>query len=357
MASRNSPADGRTQQERRVSARRGWTKSHPHTRPLFVGGPPSVGVRIALAFAFLGATGGLRPPLLYCVRMFAGETAACAMHERGFTRAAGVSPPWVGKIASAYTTAIPRRTADGVCADCRCIRVSRRHGGLTPPALGGSAVRRFPGETATCAVHKRWFPRAAGVSPPWHKNRTGNGARVLPDVDARMPRGAYAPRSWWFCSAEICRRNCDFSDARTLVYKSGGRQPAVGTKRTGNGAHFFPEGVHSRTTAGLRQPLLVHGIGRPKNNDTRGAQTHVLHERRVSARRGNGVEPSMASRNSPADGRTQQERRASARRGNETHLQWRAFFSGREYVRLPRLAYASRSWLQHVRMSLQICAS
>jgi hypothetical protein len=50
-------------------------------------------VRIAVAFAFLGATGGLRPPLLYCVRMSAGETATCAVHKRSFTRAAGVIPP------------------------------------------------------------------------------------------------------------------------------------------------------------------------------------------------------------------------------------------------------------------------
>jgi hypothetical protein len=43
-----------------------------------------------------------------------------------------------------------------------------------------------------------------------------------------MPRGAYAPRSWWFCGADVCRRNCDLCDTRTLVYRSGGREPAVG---------------------------------------------------------------------------------------------------------------------------------
>jgi hypothetical protein len=35
------------------------------------------------------------------------------------------------------------------------------------------------------------------------------------------------PRPWWFSGADICRRNCDLCDTRTLVYKSGGRQPAV----------------------------------------------------------------------------------------------------------------------------------
>jgi hypothetical protein len=29
------------------------------------------------------------------------------------------------------------------------------------------------------------------------------------------------------------------------------------------------------TTAGLRQPLLVHDVGSLKNGDIRGAQTHV----------------------------------------------------------------------------------
>jgi hypothetical protein len=45
-------------------------------------------------------------------------------------------------------------------------------------------------------MHKRTsLSRAAGVSPPWFGSRTGNGERVLPNVDARIPRGAYAPRS------------------------------------------------------------------------------------------------------------------------------------------------------------------
>jgi hypothetical protein len=45
-------------------------------------------------------------------------------------------------------------------------------------------------------MHERQLTRAAGVSPPWFGNRTGKGERVLPTVDAHMPRGAYAPRSW-----------------------------------------------------------------------------------------------------------------------------------------------------------------
>jgi hypothetical protein len=102
-----------------------------------------------------------------------------------------------------------------------------------------------------------------------------------------------------------------------------------------------------------------------------------LQERRASARRGNGVEPWMVNRK-PTSGRAQQERRASARRGNETHLQWREFFPERVRSRttgglrppllvacadviadvrfaptsthlFPRLAYVSRSWWMAMR--------
>jgi hypothetical protein len=39
--------------------------------------------------------GGLMPPALVAVRTFVSEKTIFAMHERRFTRAAGVSPPWV----------------------------------------------------------------------------------------------------------------------------------------------------------------------------------------------------------------------------------------------------------------------
>jgi hypothetical protein len=39
------------------------------------------------------------------------------------------------------------------------------------------------------------FYKSGVVSPPWYGNRTGSTERLLPNEDARMPRGAYAPRS------------------------------------------------------------------------------------------------------------------------------------------------------------------
>jgi hypothetical protein len=78
-----------------------------------------------------------------------------------------------------------------------------------------------------CSATSETTTKTGAVSPPWFGNRAGSTERFLPNEDARMPRGAYAPRSWWSCGADICRRNCDLCDTRTLVYRSADRQPAV----------------------------------------------------------------------------------------------------------------------------------
>jgi hypothetical protein len=89
------------------------------------------------------------------------------------------------------------------------------------------------------------------------------------------------------------------------------------TRIIANVRRRFARAIRFTTTAGSRQPLLVHEASPLKNNDIRGAQTHVLQERRPSARPG-----SVTGRACRAD-RTMfgerraphQERRASARRG------------------------------------------
>ena len=103
------------------------------------------------------------------------------------------------------------------------------------------------------------------------------------------PRGAYAPRSWWFCSAGICRRNSDFCDTQTHAYKSGGRQPTVGVTEThlqercrkvaGDCHRCAHERRCSRgnePTGGLRPPLLCSrtDVSR-RNSDFCDTQTHV----------------------------------------------------------------------------------
>jgi hypothetical protein len=79
----------------------------------------------------------------------------------------------------------------------------------------------------------------------------------------------------------------------------------------------FARAIRFTTTAGLSQPLLVGEAGSLKNNDIRGAQTHVLQERRVPARRGSVTcRACRARRTMFGDHRLpHQERRASARRG------------------------------------------
>jgi hypothetical protein len=103
--------------------------------------------------------GGLTPPALGAERTFAGEKTIFAMHERAFTRAAGVSPPWYRK------THLQRRVIFVEWLRLPLHNRLRLHGGLTPPAL--VAERTFVGEKTIFAMHERTSTRAAGVSPPW----------------------------------------------------------------------------------------------------------------------------------------------------------------------------------------------
>jgi hypothetical protein len=140
-------------QERRASARRG-SDSRLQRRPAF-----SDRIRLARTCgctpAAPGCTrasrpkgggalqrrfvshGGLTPPALV---LRCEKKAIFAMHKRTFSRAAGVSPPWIsnsGAIVNVY------------------------HGGLTPTAPGcATCVRRAK---APFAMHKRTFSRAASV--------------------------------------------------------------------------------------------------------------------------------------------------------------------------------------------------
>jgi hypothetical protein len=99
--------------------------------------------------------------------------------------------------------------------------------------------------------------------------------------------GAYAPRSW--CRANVCRRKNDFCDARTHVYKSGGREPAVGVREVHLQERFRKVAgdcrrcarerrrrPSSEPTGGLRPPLLrcSANVCRRKN-DFCDARTHM----------------------------------------------------------------------------------
>jgi hypothetical protein len=185
------------------------------------------------AFASRLTTGGLRPPLLCCsANVCRRNNDFCDAQTYIRPRAAGVSPPWFGKRASADTSTIRRQTADGVCADRRCgrvygrhganvapesymrhtapdyNRVHRRHGGLTPPALVLRCERlptkqRFLRCTNVHSTKSGGRQPAVAVREAYLQERC---RKVAGDCRhyaherwcsrVRLPRLAYASRSW-----------------------------------------------------------------------------------------------------------------------------------------------------------------
>ena len=135
--------------------------------------------------------GGLTPPALggSAVRTFVGETATCAIHEHSFTRAAGITPlcllyrvcdrkPESQTIADSRNTQERRASArrgQGIAPAAPSVSYRMRmlacHGGLRPPALGGSAVRTLPAKlkpvryTNAHLQERRASARRGSVSP------------------------------------------------------------------------------------------------------------------------------------------------------------------------------------------------
>jgi hypothetical protein len=185
------------------------------------------------------------------------------MHKRTPTKSGGRKPAVGMRNTFAQThSAVVRRTADGVCADCRCIRVSSCHGGLTPPALvlqcanvcrrkndfcdaqthGAHKERRAsepavglvtqlqrrsctdgrriaPVRQLRCCCYKRVSETTAGLRQPLLVARTHTAvdARLRPATALCSPRGTNAPLLC--CSANVCRRKNDFCDAQTHAHK------------------------------------------------------------------------------------------------------------------------------------------
>jgi hypothetical protein len=113
--------------------------------------------------------------------VFSVKITPFAVQERTFTRAAGVSPPWVlGKCTCRYAAAKSRQTTIAVPTNAGAFACSEPTGGLRPPLLALGRV----------FVH---------------------------------------------------RRNNAFCDAETHVHKSGGRQPAVGVSNAVAIANAFTQ--------------------------------------------------------------------------------------------------------------------
>jgi hypothetical protein len=89
-------------------------------------------LRFATVFCF---PRGAYAPRSCCSANACRRKTIFAMHERTFTRAAGVSPPWVlGKRTCRNASAKSRGTAGGVLTNAGGVALAN-HGGLTPPAL------------------------------------------------------------------------------------------------------------------------------------------------------------------------------------------------------------------------------
>jgi hypothetical protein len=251
------------------------------------------------------------------------------MHERRFTRAAGVSPPWVchnldvprepslfrdwrthaiksdGASArrgfgnavaiadgSVWRPSLARRRSETAFATATRwvstfrVRIPRTsHGGLTPPALG--AVRTFAGEKndfcgAGTHIHKsggasarRGFGNAVAIA---------DGSVRRPALARRWSETAFATATRWVSTERIC------------------------IPRTSHGGLTPPALVAERTFAG-------------EENDFCGAGTHI--------HKSGGREPAVVSKNASAT--------ASDLRGVVT-------FATAQSAPAPRGAYAPRSW-------------
>jgi hypothetical protein len=144
------------------------------------------------------STEGLRPPLLCCRANVRRQKAIFAMHIRTFTRAAGVSPPWIFK---------PR---------CKCHTLDFRVANSVSPRGAYAprsciAVRMSVDKKAIFAMHIRTFTRAAGVSPPWvlRSRATMHIEQWSAHSDCRTKSGGCQPavdlgsRTW----TAVCRKS------------------------------------------------------------------------------------------------------------------------------------------------------
>jgi hypothetical protein len=157
--------------------------------------------------------------------------------------------------------AIARKTADSMWADHRCHRVQRYHGGLTPPAPGCTTFVRCEKPHLRCAnagsQERRALARRGFTKRIWKCNAMN--FRVSSSYAECTPRGAYAPRSWLH---DVCSlQKATFAlHKRTFPRAAGVSPPWFAESHPQVQCAEFPRielvcAVHS--TGGLRQPLLV----------------------------------------------------------------------------------------------------
>jgi hypothetical protein len=192
------------QQERRASARRGsqWNApamlSEPSSgnsggRNKSGGRQPAVPTKRARDGERFSPAEYIRAPrLAYASRSWLHgvgrlKMTTPALHERSFTRAAGVSPPWICK---------PRLQLQ--CAEFPVSRspAGALHGGLTPPAPG-AVTTTVCRKMTIFSMHKRTLTRAAGVSPPGNECGESSGdGECFGRSDPGQSPSPSRPSSW-----------------------------------------------------------------------------------------------------------------------------------------------------------------
>jgi hypothetical protein len=307
--------------------------------------------------------GWLTPAALGARCSFAAK-ALFAMDKRTFTGAAGVSPPWLGEpdavpresnivqqLASTRAGAAgvsplwlgnvlavmnavcererspttaglpqPLLIASGTplqkCVSCRCNGYVH-HGWLTPAALG---ARCSFAAKALFAMDKRTFTGAAGVSLPWlgERDAVPRESNIVQRL-ASTRSGAAGVSPPWLGERDAVPRESNIVQrlASTRSGAAGVSPPWLGNVLAVMNA--VCERERSPTTAGSRQPLLVHSVRSLPKRYLRWTNAHSQ-ERRASARRGS-VNRTLCRENrtlSSSWRAQEQERRALACRGSET---------------------------------------
>jgi hypothetical protein len=148
----------------------------------------AVDARLRPATALCSPRGTNAPLLCWCANVCRRKNDFCDAQTHVQKERRASARRGYEKHVCADTGAVVRRTADGVCADCRCIRVNSCHGGLTPPA-SCVAVRTSAGEKTIFAMHKR-TPRKSGGRQPAVVCGTAL-ARAIP-----LSRGRLSPMGW-----------------------------------------------------------------------------------------------------------------------------------------------------------------
>jgi hypothetical protein len=173
------------------------------------------------------------------------------------------------------------------------------HGWLTPAAPGaalggrmrivGNVRWRFARAirlTATAGLRQPLLMRDAG--PLKNSEIRGAQTHVLQERRVSARRGSETARAMAIGFREVITftRRYRMVDHGWLTRIAPGAALGGRTRTVANVRWRFARASRFTTTAGLRQPLLVHGLGSLKNNDIRNAQTHVHESSEPSARRG-----------------------------------------------------------------------